>query len=123
MSTVSFLYNFISAFSYQIKQIYKISYREIIIFFLLPSLAFIIPKDVSSLCLTWTSSADDFIRSHCYWYVELSKGVSFFEADDICASNGGRLAPFVDSWQYSIIENMRPYTTYVFFFFFLEFFI
>ncbi|XP_065924489.1 uncharacterized protein [Magallana gigas] len=71
----------------------------------------IIPKDVSSLCLTWTSSADDIIRSHCYWYVELSKAVSFFEADDICASNGGRLAPFVDSWQYSIIENMRPYTT------------
>uniref|UniRef100_A0A8W8IHD8 C-type lectin domain-containing protein n=1 Tax=Magallana gigas TaxID=29159 RepID=A0A8W8IHD8_MAGGI len=71
----------------------------------------IIPKDVSSLCLTWTSSADDVIRSHCYWYVELSKAVSFFEADDICASNGGRLAPFVDSWQYSIIENMRPYTT------------
>lgn len=79
--------------------------------FLLSSLAFNILEVVSSLCLTRTSSADDVIGSRCYWYVELSKAVSFFEADDICASNGGRLAPFVDSWQYSIIENMRPYTT------------
>ncbi|XP_078311519.1 uncharacterized protein LOC144618758 [Crassostrea virginica] len=65
----------------------------------------------STTCLRWMSSADDVYRSHCYWYEELNKNVSFFEADEHCASQGGRLAPFVDTWQYAIIENMRPTVT------------
>ncbi|XP_078311518.1 uncharacterized protein LOC144617612 [Crassostrea virginica] len=72
--------------------------------------AFLI-SDVTTTCLRWMSSADDVYRSHCYWYEELNIDVSFFEADDHCASHGGRLAPFVDTWQYAIIENMRPTVT------------
>ncbi|XP_061178322.1 uncharacterized protein LOC133186955 [Saccostrea echinata] len=60
-------------------------------------------------CLEWISSLDGKYRKHCYWF-DRSLSVTAFEADEFCALSGGRLAPYIDSYQYNYLLELRPPT-------------
>lgn len=61
----------------------------------------------SSECLQWTSNFDGKYRSHCY---ECHHGTpkSTFEAETVCKSTGGQLAPYLDEFQYDFWKGFLP---------------
>ncbi|XP_034329360.2 uncharacterized protein [Magallana gigas] len=61
-------------------------------------------------CLEWISIEDGRYRRHCYWFERSSYLIGTFAADDYCAriANGGRLAPYIDSFQYNHLLSLRP---------------
>ncbi|XP_061178321.1 uncharacterized protein LOC133186954 [Saccostrea echinata] len=58
-------------------------------------------------CLEWISSLDGKYRKHCYWFDRSSSSKTAFEADEFCALSGGRLAPYIDSYQYNFLLDLR----------------
>ncbi|XP_062609874.1 uncharacterized protein LOC134271678 [Saccostrea cucullata] len=60
-------------------------------------------------CLEWVSSLDGKYRKHCYWFNRISSRTAF-EADEYCAQYGGRLAPYIDSYQFNFLLKLRPPT-------------
>ncbi|XP_056006036.1 uncharacterized protein LOC125657482 isoform X3 [Ostrea edulis] len=68
-------------------------------------------KGASALSnLVWISSLDGKYRNHSYWF-DSDSSMTAFEADDHCALNNGRLAPFIDSYQYNFLLGLRPETS------------
>ncbi|XP_052704032.1 uncharacterized protein LOC128180181 [Crassostrea angulata] len=60
-------------------------------------------------CLEWISSADGRYRRHCYSFIRSPSPMNTLEADDYCRlTTGGRLAPYIDSFQYNHLLSLRP---------------
>ncbi|XP_056006704.1 uncharacterized protein LOC125660356 [Ostrea edulis] len=64
--------------------------------------------DTKEFCFGWTSTADNIVREHCYWLITKPKSSSQWNVVDAlyrCTSEGGTLAPAIDTVQMSFIKE------------------